>query len=85
VSAFDDWRLMGSMLSARDEHARWRAGHYPEDHGEPHMMAVEDDEPRPDAIGPTPTWFLIMFVIGVMCCGFSALAGLALWIAGAFS
>lgn len=68
---FDDWRLMGSMLAARDEHARWQEGHYPEDHE--------------GAPGASPTWFVIAFVLVLICCGLSAFGALIAWLAGAFS
>lgn len=77
-----------------DEYHAWREGHYPEDHepgryylnapkpGEP---LAEDDEPRPDVLGPTPRWFIVAFALAALCCGCTGLAGLIAWIAGAFS
>lgn len=85
----DEWRAYISghpdaHLSA--DVTAFSAGHYPEDHGEPHMMAVEDDEPRPEETpGASPTWFVIAFVLVLICCGSTAAGVLIAWFAGAFS
>ena len=35
----------------------------------------EDDEPRPDEIGPTPRWFIVAFSIAVLLCGVCSVLG----------
>ncbi len=90
-----EWRRARELADLSADQRAWIAGHYPEERldvttheglSERHMMAVEDDEPRPEETpGASPTWFVIAFVLALICCGSTACGVLIAWIAGAFS
>lgn len=97
--ALQEWRSARELADVSAAERAWIEGHYPDepldvtthaDLAEPRMMAVEDDEPRPDKLGPTlpdraPDWFIVVVGLVIICCGASGVAALIMWIAGVFS